>query len=150
MISSSDAATSGSDMGRPVALLEKDWDTEFPGTDEPDEHERWRPVALSSKNSVPDTRESSKAYAISTFNQASRLNIILSRISDDMYAIRRDRVASSPLQLLRKREDELRAFNEDLPPHLRCDLEDHSTPAPHVLVLHCQYNCVLILLHMPL
>lgn len=139
-----------SDLGRPVSLLEKDWDTEMPGTDEPDEHERWRPIPLNSKSVSTDGRESSKAYAISTFNHASRLNIILSRISDDIYAIRRDRVASGPALLLRKREEELRAFLNDLPPHLRYDLDDTETPPPHVLVLHCQYNCVMILLHMPL
>lgn len=76
--------------------------------------------------------------------------IILSKIVQALYAVRSGpgRHAES-LRL----DQELDKWYFELPDHLRYDSarsKKGTTPPPHVLVLHMQYWCVVLLLHRPL
>lgn len=76
--------------------------------------------------------------------------IILSKIVQALYAVRSGpgRHAES-LRL----DQELDKWYFELPDHLRYDSarsKKGATPPPHVLVLHMQYWCVVLLLHRPL
>lgn len=79
-----------------------------------------------------------------------RAAIILSKIVQALYAVRSGpgRHAES-LRL----DQELDKWYFELPDHLRYDSarsKKGATPPPHVLVLHMQYWCVVLLLHRPL
>ena len=153
------------DIGRPMAIFERDWDTQLPSEDEPDEHDQWRPVRLDGTdyNQLPQSLASSnssrlasagmpstKTYAISTFNRSSELSVHMSRIISHLYAIRVRVLGQSSETLLSHLDQGLAKFYLDLPPHLRYSVNSKVPPPPHILVLHCQFFCALILLHRPL
>ncbi|KAI0057305.1 hypothetical protein BV25DRAFT_1831290 [Artomyces pyxidatus] len=133
-------------IGRPLAIYEQDFDTELPSLDEPDEMDDWRPMEEEDKHpsvvAVP-------GRILSCFNASANLSIILSKIVQAIYAVRSGpgRHAES-LRL----EELLDKWYLDVPVHLRYDPVGGAkadVPLPHVLTLHMQYWCVVLLLHRP-
>lgn len=140
-------------IGRPVAIFERDFDTELPSTVESDELELWSPhpsPALNDGQEDPALPEVTPApgYVISCFGESAKLSIILSMIMQDIYSIRPkcDRQAE-----FSRFEKVLTKWYLELPEHLRFDPGHPKgfSPLPHVLTLHMQYWCTVLLLRRP-
>ncbi|KAI0050334.1 hypothetical protein FA95DRAFT_1555847 [Auriscalpium vulgare] len=130
-------------IGRPLSIHERDFDTELPSVDEPEETEDWAPLEPMHPTAPMPGR------VISCFNASAGLSIILSKIVQAIYAVRSGpgRHAES-LRL----EAELGKWYHELPEHLR--FEPAGSPKagwtlPFVLTLHMQYWCIVLLLHRP-
>ncbi|TFY71776.1 hypothetical protein EVG20_g1228 [Dentipellis fragilis] len=147
-------------IGRPIAIYERDFDVDLPSVDEPEEREDWhsRP-STDAIGHDPDHGDEKlplvkpvvlPGHVISCFNASATLSIILSKIVQAIYAVRfgPGRHAES-LRL----EELLDKWYIDLPGHLRYDpaaaKKGATPPPPHVLTLHMQYWCVVLLLHRP-
>lgn len=140
-------------IGRPVAIFENDFDTELPSDAEADETEGWLPhpspvfVGDVSESHVPRTTPVT-GHIISCFNESAKLSIILSMIMQAIYPIRPHTFRQTEFARI---EQLLDKWYIDLPEHLRFDPSSpkyYSQP-PHVLTLHMQYWCTVILLHRP-
>ncbi|KAA1474412.1 hypothetical protein DENSPDRAFT_328671 [Dentipellis sp. KUC8613] len=147
-------------IGRPIAIYERDFDVDLPSEDEPEEREDWhsRP-STDAIGHDPDHADEKlplvkpvvlPGHVISCFNASATLSIILSKIVQAIYAVRfgPGRHAES-LRL----EELLDKWYIELPGHLRYDpaaaKKGATPPPPHVLTLHMQYWCVVLLLHRP-
>lgn len=140
-------------IGRPVAVFEHDFDTELPSVEELDELEVW--VTHPSPVYLDDgTEESSPApitatgYVISCFNESAKLSIILSMIMQTIYPIRPHSFRQTEFNRI---EQLLNKWYLELPEHLRFDANSpkYVTQPPHILTLHMQYWCTVLLLHRP-
>ncbi|KAF9242277.1 fungal-specific transcription factor domain-containing protein [Melanogaster broomeanus] len=149
-------------IGRPLAIFESDYDTQFPSTDEPEEKEMWAPHP----SLPPDTRGHGyhpgvgatppvSGRILSCFTASATLSTILSKIVQSIYAIRF--VSSRHAESIRI-EGLLDKWYLDLPEHLRFELRYDSSGSlsstggmipPHILTLHMQYWCTTLLLHRP-
>lgn len=140
-------------IGRPVAIFERDFDTELPSTEEPDELETWRPHP--SAPVVDDSEEPSfpemtpmPGRILSCFSESAKLSIILSMIMQCLYAIKAPVYRQSEFSRFEKL---LSKWYLDLPDYLRHDpaASKNAAPLPHILTLHMQYWCTVLLLHRP-
>ncbi|KAF9809457.1 hypothetical protein IEO21_07383 [Rhodonia placenta] len=122
-------------IGRPVAIFERDFDTELPSTEEPDELETWRPHP--SAPVVDDSEEPSfpemtpmPGRILSCFSESAKL------------------CGQSEFSRFEKL---LSKWYLDLPDYLRHDpaASKNAAPLPHILTLHMQYWCTVLLLHRP-
>ncbi|TDL26037.1 hypothetical protein BD410DRAFT_562461 [Rickenella mellea] len=129
--------------GRPVAIRESDFDTELPQEQEMDELELWIPhPAVQAGFTSPLS-----AHAMSCFKAAATLSLIQGRIVERLYAVRRLPDAMQG-QLAEELEKHLDHWYQTLPSHLHYDsLNTNLIYPPHVLTLHIQYWCAVILLH---
>ncbi|CAK5278863.1 unnamed protein product [Mycena citricolor] len=122
-------------IGRPLAIFERDFDTPLPDeTVEAEESEEWKPQ---------DPRPS---YAISCFSASARLSNILGRVVESIYALKPASSRHSELVVL---DAELDKWRISLPSHLQHVPGSRPAPLPHVLTLHMQYWCAVLLLHRP-
>ncbi|KAJ7242001.1 fungal-specific transcription factor domain-containing protein [Mycena rebaudengoi] len=136
-------------IGRPLAIFERDFDTSLPNESDPEELEHWAP--LSSDCLVAPAAVSSHpraGHVLSCFNASAKLSGILSHIVQSIYAIR---PASSRHAELVVIDELLDKWNLHLPEHLQYDpaAKQAVVPLPHVLTLHMQYWCAVLLLHRP-
>ena len=141
-------------VGRPVAVFERDFDTELPSLDDHDELELWQPhpsAPLQDDAPEPNLPDIAPApsHIISCFGESAKLSIILSMIMQCLYAIKPPAYRHQELQRFEKM---LSKWYLDLPEHLRFDPAAQKTPVPlpHILTLHMQYWCTVLLLHRPL
>ncbi|KAI0694111.1 fungal-specific transcription factor domain-containing protein [Cytidiella melzeri] len=140
-------------IGRPVAIFEHDFDTELPSIEESDELETWTthpsPVYLDDgteeRSPAPLT---STSRVISCFNESAKLSIILSMIMQTIYPIRPHSFRQAEFTRI---EQLLNKWYLELPEHLRFDANTpkYATLPPHILTLHMQYWCTVLLLHRP-
>ncbi|KAH8924892.1 hypothetical protein BT69DRAFT_1332618 [Atractiella rhizophila] len=151
-------------IGRPMAIFERDYDTALPNEDEPDEHEQWRPLRPDGTDwDDPPKRDPgyeedakprapyppTKSHSISCFNASGQLATLVSRIIVNIYAIRTRVLGQSSANLLSFFDQNLANWFLNLPPHLSFNPTSKKVPPPHVLCLHAQFYCSLILLHRP-
>ncbi|GAA5887204.1 hypothetical protein JCM6882_002448 [Rhodosporidiobolus microsporus] len=153
-------------IGRPGTIHERDYDTGLCSEDEPDEHEQWRPVRLDgtewsaepkAQSDWPpsDVAKTLKAYppcrshALSCFNAAGALAVIINRIISNIYAIRIRVLGQSSETLLSLLDQSLASWYLALPSHLQYNPAGTKVPPPHILSLHLQFYSSLILLHRP-
>ncbi|KAF5313415.1 hypothetical protein D9611_008569 [Ephemerocybe angulata] len=129
-------------IGRPLMIFERDFDTPLPSEDDPEELEEWV------SPSPTDIHVPVPSYRISCFNASSTLSGILSTIVQAIYAVRPVSSRHAESAVL---EGLLDKWYLDLPEHLRYDPNGSNkvTPVPHVLTLHMQYWCAVVLLHRP-
>ncbi|KAF9530638.1 fungal-specific transcription factor domain-containing protein [Crepidotus variabilis] len=143
-------------IGRPLMILETDFDTILPNVDDLEESEEW-----SGEVRGGDRLQPMPGRVISCFNASSVLSGILGKIVQSIYAIRPNVSRHAESTIL---ESILDKWYLELPDHLRCDLSAPSTasssstssssrqsttPLPNVLTLHMQYWCTVLLLHRP-
>ncbi|KAI0365000.1 hypothetical protein BV20DRAFT_1103242 [Pilatotrama ljubarskyi] len=140
-------------IGRPVAIFERDFDTELPLEEEAEEMEVWRPhpaplVMDDPAASRRDEVAPASGRIISCFNECAKLSVILSQICQSIYAIKPP--TSRPAELARL-DSMLTKWSLELPEHLRFDpaAPKMPPPPPHILTLHMQYWCAMLLLHRP-
>ncbi|GJJ14593.1 hypothetical protein Clacol_008859 [Clathrus columnatus] len=147
--------------GRPLAIFERDFDTHLPLEEHDEEMRLWlRHNSPCAGEAIPDT-ELPSSYVpvptrlISCFNAASRLCGILSNIVETTYAVQpqKPHARLAELAIFEKRLDK---WYLDLPKHLELptsttpsELNSHPLPPPHVLTLHMQYWCSVLLAHRP-
>ncbi|KAI0943292.1 hypothetical protein AcW1_002495 [Taiwanofungus camphoratus] len=140
-------------IGRPVAIFERDFDTELPSTEESDELESWAPHPSSPLQDDTEEPEFPEVvpvpgYIISSFGASAKLSNILSFIMQGLYAIQPQACRQTDFSRLEK---DLSKWYLELPEHLRFDpaAPKNLAPLPHILTLHMQYWCTVILLHRP-
>ncbi|KAG6848569.1 hypothetical protein H0H93_015837, partial [Arthromyces matolae] len=132
-------------IGRPLMIYERDFDTLLPSEDDPEELEDWTPSTIPENTQMPPPVP---ARTISCFNASASLATILGSIVQNIYAIR---PASSRHAEARVLESSLDKWYHALPANLRYDVSATKgpTPPPHILTLHMQYWCTVLLLHRP-
>ncbi|TFK53184.1 hypothetical protein OE88DRAFT_1657100 [Heliocybe sulcata] len=141
-------------IGRPLAIFGGDFDNGFPSEEEAEEFEEWaphasEPVAVERGEQTPvNSAIAVPGRVISCFNASARLSIVLSSIVQMIYPIRPRQGRYAEAQRLEK---ELDRWYIELPEHLRFDPAASKAPAPlpHILTLHMQYWCTVLLLHRP-
>lgn len=157
--------------GRPVAIFERDFDTDLPDVDDPEELELWQNHASPSLqgDDFPHKMDSVTSYTISCFNESAKLckyislhsqpyrsdcfmvllAVIMGMIIQAIYAIRS--VPSRHAEFA-KFDKTLSKWYLELPEHLSFDpaAPKNPCPAPPILTLHMQYWCTVLLLHRPL
>ncbi|KAG6865247.1 hypothetical protein C0991_004128 [Blastosporella zonata] len=151
-------------IGRPLMISERDFNTPLPREDDPEELEDWVPSSIPENSEMP---EPVPASTISCFNASAKLGKsysahyymldlirlfkagILALIVQSIYAIRLSSSRHSEAQFL---ESMLDKWYISLPESLRYEVGStkRPTPPPHVLTLHMQYWCAVLLLHRPL
>ncbi|KAG7451574.1 uncharacterized protein BT62DRAFT_942573 [Guyanagaster necrorhizus] len=133
-------------IGRPLAIFERDFDTQLPSELDAEELEDWKPHTPV----IRDTREKSgrPGNIISCFNASATLSGIISRIIQAIYAVHP--VSSRHAESVYL-EGMLDKWYLELPIHLQHDPVSlkHPVPLPHVLTLHMQYWCAVLLVHRP-
>ncbi|PBK76122.1 hypothetical protein ARMSODRAFT_950512 [Armillaria solidipes] len=133
-------------IGRPLAIFERDFDTQLPSESDAEELEDWKPHTPL----MHDTREKSgrSGHIISCFNASVTLSSIISMIVQTIYAVRP--VSSRHVESVYL-ETMLDKWYLELSVHLQHDPVSlkHPAPLPHVLTLHMQYWCAVLLLHRP-
>ncbi|KZT22933.1 hypothetical protein NEOLEDRAFT_1070364 [Neolentinus lepideus HHB14362 ss-1] len=141
-------------IGRPLAIFGGDFDNGLPSEDEAEEFEEWRPhpgepFACERGEAPPARSVAVPGRVISCFNASARLSIILSNIVQMIYPIHPKSGRYAEAQRLEK---ELDKWYLELPEHLRFDPASSKAPVPlpHILTLHMQYWCTVLLLHRPL
>lgn len=161
-------------IGRPVAIRERDFDTELPIVDDTEEMELWSPhpspQVLDDPADVPLHKLSPvPGYILSCFNASAKLctstsrqsprvsnpyllsfaALILSQICQNIYAIK---PATNRVAELARLDSQLTKWSLELPEHLRFDPASpkNPPPPPHILTVHMQYWCTMLLLHRPL
>ncbi|GLB40011.1 putative fungal specific transcription factor [Lyophyllum shimeji] len=132
-------------IGRPLMIFERDFDTPLPSEDDPEELEEWTPSSHPKNSEMPPPVP---GRIISCFNASARLSGILSMIIQAIYAVRPVSSRHSESKFL---EAMLDKWYLELSEHLRYELGStkRPTPTPHVLTLHMQYWCAVLLLHRP-
>ncbi|KAI0800103.1 fungal-specific transcription factor domain-containing protein [Fomes fomentarius] len=139
-------------IGRPVAICERDFDTPLPLLEDPEETELWQPhttpQVMDDPNDIPREVAPMPGHIISCFNESAKLSIIISEICQSIYAIKP--TGSRPAELARL-DSHLTKWSLELPEHLRFDPASpkNPSPPPHILTLHMQYWCTILLLHRP-
>ncbi|THV03041.1 hypothetical protein K435DRAFT_775205 [Dendrothele bispora CBS 962.96] len=126
-------------IGRPLMIFERDFDTMLPGVEDLEETQEIQ--TDSTAMSVP-------GRIVSCFNAAVGLSGILSMIITAIYAVK---PVSSRHEESVYFEGILDKWYHELPEHLRHQPSSskHPVPLPHVLTLHLQYWCAVLLLHRP-
>ncbi|EGO26654.1 hypothetical protein SERLADRAFT_414597 [Serpula lacrymans var. lacrymans S7.9] len=144
-------------IGRPLAIFEKDFDTQLPSDSEPEELELWSPhssppIDTNTRRPLSPSNARSASpvpgHVLSCFNASATLSGLLSMIVQAIYAIRPTSSRHAESLYL---EGLLDKWYLELPEHLRFEPGSNKSPspAPHVLTLHMQYWCTNLLLHRP-
>jgi hypothetical protein len=134
-------------IGRPLMILDSDFDTMLPSVTDLEENEEWSVEKLLGERSTPVP-----GRVISCFNASANLSGILGKIIQSVYAIRPNTSRQAESAIL---ESMLDKWYLDLPDHLRCEISaggvpsSSAVPPPNVLTLHMQYWCTVLLLHRP-
>lgn len=133
-------------VGRPLSILERDFDTELPSIDESEEMDEWQPAKCDRERySYPPF----PIHTLSCFKASAALSIILGEVVQLIYAVRPDPGRHSESIRLGELLDK---WLLDLPEHLRFDPSNWKKPhppSPFIMTLHMQYWCVVLLLHRP-
>ncbi|TDL26205.1 hypothetical protein BD410DRAFT_836854 [Rickenella mellea] len=131
-------------IGRPVTITDRDFDTELPLDDPSEEYDLWKPYPPVPEKS---TYQPAASRTNSCFRAAASLAVIVGCIIDKIYAIRSGS-GSKLTNYLRKLEVRLEKWHLALPEYLRFfSSSDKLVPPPHVLCIHIQYWCAVLLLH---
>ncbi|KAI0249787.1 fungal-specific transcription factor domain-containing protein [Lactifluus subvellereus] len=133
-------------IGRPLSIYERDFDTELPSIDEPEEMEEWQ---LAKRDREGQDYAPFPIHTLSCFNASAALSNILSEVVQTIYAVHPSQGRHSESLRLGELLDK---WLLDLPEHLRFDpnsWKKSHPPSPFVLTLHMQYWCVVLLLHRP-
>ncbi|KAG6909434.1 hypothetical protein DXG01_000588 [Tephrocybe rancida] len=135
-------------IGRPLMIFERDFDTPMPNDDDPEELEDWTPSTIPENTEMPAPASPATANHIPRILTCPRLAGILGMIVQAIYAVRPALSRHSEAQFL---EGLLDKWYIGLPENLRYDIGSpkRPTPPPHVLTLHMQYWCTVLLLHRP-
>ncbi|KDQ54162.1 hypothetical protein JAAARDRAFT_38766 [Jaapia argillacea MUCL 33604] len=140
-------------IGRPLAIFDRDFDNGLPSEDEAEEFEDWKPhvtepFAADHGDLAPPMIPPTAGRVITCFNASAKLSMILSRLVQTIYPIHPVSGRHHEAHLIEKEVDK---WYFELPEHLRFDPASPKTPAPlpHILTLHMQYWCTVILLHRP-
>ncbi|KAF8624664.1 hypothetical protein AX17_006995 [Amanita inopinata Kibby_2008] len=137
-------------IGRPLMIFEQDFDTLMPDENDPEENEEWMPHEHRSSSPDGKLTLTVPARIVSCFNASASLSNILGEIVEDIYAVRPQISRHAVLATL---EGHLDKWYIGLPEHLRFEPSSASsrqkTVLPHVLTLHMQYWCAVLLLHRP-
>ncbi|KAF7762266.1 transcriptional regulator family: Fungal Specific TF [Agaricus bisporus var. burnettii] len=152
-------------IGRPLMISEKDFDTEVPEVDQSEEMEDWKSI-----NADGEWTSAVPGRVISCFNYCAKLSEILSAVIQAIYAVRPFpgtpgsftppvRPVDSQAEMWRQAtalDGVLDRWYFDLPEHLRYDPAANIDRSPtsalpplHILTLHMQYWCAVLLLHRP-
>lgn len=138
-------------IGRPLSIFERDFNTPLPSENNPEEFEEWKPHTTDTDDA---NRFESVAVApvegriVSCFNASATLSGLLSVIVQSIYAAHPVSSRHTESVIL---ESQLDKWYIELPEHLRHEpgSSKHPVPLPHVLTLHMQYWCAVLLLHRP-
>ncbi|KAF8585649.1 hypothetical protein K439DRAFT_1409792 [Ramaria rubella] len=139
-------------IGRPLSIFERDFDTPYPNEDPAEEMELWQRHGSACPGEETLETEIFSAYVpvathlISCFNASARLSGILSNIVETIYAVHAHHSRHAECTLLEQRLDK---WYIELPDHLQFNYAAKATPPPHVLTMHMQYWCSVLLLHRP-
>lgn len=132
-------------IGRPLMIFDQDFDTLMLDEKDPEE---WKPCEYRLSSLDGKMTSPIPGRIISCFNASATLSSILGKIVQDIYAVRPQ---VSRHAVLQKLEALLDRWYIELPEYLRFD---HSVASsrqkavvPHVLTLHMQYWCAVLLLH---
>ncbi|KAH0581073.1 hypothetical protein H2248_012207 [Termitomyces sp. 'cryptogamus'] len=133
-------------IGRPLMINEKDFDTPMPSDDDPEEFEQWIPYSTAENSEIPPPVPT---RTISCFNASARLAGISNLIDQAIYAIRP--TSSRRHSEAKFLEGLLDKWYIGLPENLRYAIGSikRPIPPPHILTLHMQYWCAVLLLHRP-
>ncbi|KAI9902252.1 hypothetical protein N3K66_004069 [Trichothecium roseum] len=135
-------------QGRPARLREADNNVQIKFLDEYEELEPFHTRTYSPSPRQLDV----PTYSVTTFEQLSRLSVIMDRVLACLYAERSfARDADELLLDAGRLHGELERWKRDLPAHLVVRLDDAATSTilPHTLSLTAMYNSLIILLHRP-
>lgn len=137
-------------IGRPLGICEHDFDTDLPSESDVEESEHWLPHGsrpLADLGSHPKSEKVSQkpGRIISTFNASAKLSSLLGEVVTNLYA---PRSISSRHSARANLESQLDKWFIELPETLRLDNGGEISP-PHILTLHMQYWCAVLLLHRP-
>ncbi|KAG5636297.1 hypothetical protein H0H81_008496 [Sphagnurus paluster] len=129
-------------IGRPLMIFDRDFDNTKPCEDDSEETEEWVPSSFPENWEMPPPVP---GRIISCFNASATLSGILGEIIQTIYAVRPSN-RHSEAEIMEKSLDR---WYIDLPEHLRYEPGSNRrpTPPPHVLTLHMQYWCTVLLLH---
>ncbi|EJU01612.1 hypothetical protein DACRYDRAFT_100452 [Dacryopinax primogenitus] len=142
-------------IGRPMGIFERDYDTALATENDPEEVEVWRP--LFDDAGSPDastagrrlTYEPKASHALACFNASATLASILGRVYENLYTIRTNAEGAAGERILRQLDKRLALWLINLPDSLKYQPSNTSVPPPHILTLHMQFYCALLLLHRP-
>ncbi|KAL0071192.1 hypothetical protein AAF712_001757 [Marasmius tenuissimus] len=128
-------------IGRPLMIFERDFDTLLPSEADPEEDEPCPPPR------DDDMEHRGPGKIISCFNASATLSGIVSMVIQAIYAVRPVCSRHGESVFL---EGILDKWLYELPEHLRYEPPSSKVvPSPHVLTLHMQYWCAVLLLHRP-
>ncbi|KAG9036070.1 hypothetical protein FRB95_009858 [Tulasnella sp. JGI-2019a] len=146
-------------IGRPVMVSENDYDTQLPEASGDEETELWvNPTqSIPAGLAGPDLDERllhginyvpQPSNIISCFNASMMISKFTGMIISNFYTIR-----PPPSNTRREArvtiERKMEKFYNELPEHLRFT-PSGRVPPPHMLIVHMQYWCAVLLLHRPL
>ncbi|KAF8512680.1 fungal-specific transcription factor domain-containing protein [Hysterangium stoloniferum] len=144
-------------IGRPLSIFERDFDTPYPVEDPKEENDLWlRDSSPCAGEAISDTELPSSYVPVpgrimTCFNASARLSGILSNIVESIYVIQPPPSHSRHAESV-KLEKKLDMWYLGLPECLRLPRSGQKSlplPPPHVLTLHMQYWCSVLLLHRP-
>ncbi|PFH48929.1 hypothetical protein AMATHDRAFT_195711 [Amanita thiersii Skay4041] len=136
-------------IGRPLMIYEQDFDTMMPDENDAEEHEEWTSPREARSTSPLDGKTTSPVpgRVITCFNASASLSNILGEIVANIYAVKPQVSRHAVRETL---ESHLDKWYIELPEHLRFDPGTRQRATlPHVLTLHMQYWCAVLLLHRP-
>lgn len=137
-------------IGRPLGICDHDFDTDLPSENDVEESEYWLPHVsrpLADVDSHPKSEKPSQkpGRVISAFNASATLSSLLGEVVTNLYS---PRSISSRHSARASLESQLDKWHIELPESLRLDTGVEVSP-PHILTLHMQYWCAVLLLHRP-
>jgi hypothetical protein len=141
-------------IGRPLTVFESDYDTPLPDDDAEDMEILYVPTRSPPPGSPEGSASNALRYTpspsriIACFRTRAVLSSILSAVMHKVYSIRPSWSLITEAAALEARLDK---WYYDLPEYLQCDCTTKSPiPAPHIITLHLDYWCTVLLLHRPL
>lgn len=141
-------------IGRPLTVFESDYDTPLPDDDAEDMEILYVSTRTASAGSPAGNVSNALRYTpapsriVSCFRTRAVLSNILSAVMHKVYSIRPTWSRITEAAALEARLDK---WYYDLPEYLRYDCPlSCPVPAPHIITLHLDYWCTVLLLHRPL
>jgi Fungal specific transcription factor domain len=141
-------------IGRPLSVMDSDYDTPLPDDDAEDMEILYlrtqTPTSRAPRVCVSNSLRYVPAASriISCFRSRAVLSRILAAVMHKVYSIRPTWSRITEAANLEARLDK---WYYDLPDYLQYDCHSKSPiPAPHILTLHLDYWCTVLLLHRPL
>ncbi|PCH43468.1 hypothetical protein WOLCODRAFT_164462 [Wolfiporia cocos MD-104 SS10] len=133
-------------LGRPMETHESDFSTPLPDVPEDDADDIWAPLNTTpAGRSIPPALGRSAAY----LRAAAALSVIHGEVVEKIYPV--TRVSTIPRRrLMEQIHTRLTQWCLNLPESLQySSVSKRPCPPPHVLVLHCHYCAIMLLLHRP-